>query len=365
MKSKNIKNQRIRLICNFLDKGGGSLNEMMVFVNRALYNMGLDEIGLRMLQYCIEDLRKGDFDHMQNNLPKKQKQGLFKINFSHKKYSWAEGSQKPVFGDLEKDERFSLPFLTGLLKKYESIPAVNKILSQLPEIFNISETEMQSSEVIFHAGPTMHNDDNHNLEANVISCVIELLKHMYEQNVIEFNYHTVKNTKNDLTEKNLKTVMPLAIKYYEHYYYLFAVDYNLNLFTNFRIDQIVNYRVDPYLDKDDNMVNFDRVALSDEHNLQQKLQFSLGVWTFKDKPNLYEFHIEFYGWAANYIKNLKFHETQKKIGEGKDSIIFAFRLNVKNPPENINCNLEDVNTELAFLLGRFRNFCKIIEINKY
>ena len=53
---------RIRHICAFLSKGGGTLQEMLDWVNRRLENNGDREIGQRVLETCISKLRKGDFE---------------------------------------------------------------------------------------------------------------------------------------------------------------------------------------------------------------------------------------------------------------------------------------------------------------
>ena len=162
MKSNDyLKTRRIRLICDFLNNGGGKLYEMEAWVNDRLEDEGLKPIGKRTLQTCIESLRKGDFEHSLNKGTSKNKAGLFKILVINKSYQWATDSKKPEFGDLDENERFTLPFLAGILRRYESIPAVQKILYQLPEIFNITEKEMESSSAIFHSGPDLFDENNH------------------------------------------------------------------------------------------------------------------------------------------------------------------------------------------------------------
>jgi hypothetical protein len=364
MNSNKNKNQRLRLICAFLDKGGGSLKEMKQYVNLSLRREGLDEVGTRTLQSCIEDLRKGNFDHIQSHLPAGEKKNLFKIKFQFKKYHWEEDTEKPIFGDLDADERFSLPFLTGLLKQYESIPAVEKILSQLPEIFNITKAEMESRTAIFHSGPMLHSNSIEKLNEKVIKCVTNILEHIHNQHVIEFNYYTVDKKNNNFSSKNLKMVMPLAIKLYEHYYYLFAQDFTTGWLNNFRIDQIINLKVDKYTDEQGDYLTFNREELNAKHNIEKKLRYSLGVWTYNDDTNLHEIQIVFTGWAASYIKNLKFHETQKTLEERDNETTISFTLNMPSNVNHKNFDIEKSAPELAFLLGRFRSFCKIVKIEK-
>ena len=65
--NKQEKNTRIRLICEFLNKGGGKINEMETSVNQQLTDHGQKEIGRRTLVTCLTCLRKGDFDHSLKN----------------------------------------------------------------------------------------------------------------------------------------------------------------------------------------------------------------------------------------------------------------------------------------------------------
>ena len=122
--NKQEKNTRIRLICEFLNKGGGKINEMETSVNQQLTDHGQKEIGRRTLVTCLTCLRKGDFDHSLKNKLTRSKEDIFKVLVINKSYQWAPDSIKPEFGDLDDEERFTLPFLAGILRRYESIPAV-------------------------------------------------------------------------------------------------------------------------------------------------------------------------------------------------------------------------------------------------
>ena len=159
MKSNEyLKTERIRLICGFLNNGGGKLYEMEAWVNDRLEEEGQGSIGTRTLQTCIENLRKGNFLHSHSEQPIEIRSNMFKVTVVNKHYKWGIDSEIPMFGDFDESERYTLPFLAGILKRYEAIPAVQKIIDKLPKIFNISEAEMKSKSAVFHTGPEFYDE---------------------------------------------------------------------------------------------------------------------------------------------------------------------------------------------------------------
>ena len=54
---------RIRFIDQFLKKGGGSLEQMISFVNHKLDEAGYKPIKDRLINYALKDLRSGNFIH--------------------------------------------------------------------------------------------------------------------------------------------------------------------------------------------------------------------------------------------------------------------------------------------------------------
>lgn len=362
MKSNDyLKTRRIRLICDFLNNGGGKLYEMEAWVNDRLEDEGLKPIGKRTLQTCIESLRKGDFEHSLNKGTSKNKAGLFKILVINKSYQWATDSKKPEFGDLDENERFTLPFLAGILRRYESIPAVQKILYQLPEIFNITEKEMESSSAIFHSGPDLFDENNNQFEEKVIGCVINIIRFIHLSHAIEFNYTPVSYYENSNEKLNLHQVAPLEIRYYENYYYLIASDLKENSLRTFRVDQIHRFKIDVIVDENEDPIQFDKKDLEKQTGVKKLFKESMGVFPYNPTDaNMYEIKIKFTDWAASYIKRLKYHHSQKIVEENKTDkyIIISIQLRLiheKNKGEDILKR----NKALAFLLGRFGNFAKI------
>ena len=362
--NKQEKNTRIRLICEFLNRGGGKINEMESSVNEQLTDQGQKEIGRRTLQTCLECLRKGDFDHSLKNKITKSKEDIFKVQVINRSYQWAPDTIKPEFGDLDDEERFTLPFLAGILRRYESLPAVQKILYQLPQIFGISEKEMESSSAIFHSGPDLYDESNNQFEEKVIGCVINILRFIHFNQAIEFNYTPVNYYENSGEKLNLHQVAPLEIRYYENYYYLIGVLIIDKSLRTFRVDMIHRFKIDQMLDENEEPVHFDKIELEKQTNIKKLFKESMGVFPYNAKDaNLYEIHIKFSDWAASYMKRLKYHHSQKIVEENKTEKYLIISINLRLVHEKHKG--EEVmkrNKALSFLLGRFGENAKIVSI---
>ncbi len=363
----HLNTKRIRLICDFLSNGGGKLDDMETWVNDQLEEQGLKPIGKRTLQSCIKSLRNGDFDHSLKQSTPKAKSNLFKIQVvNNKNYQWAPDSLKPEFGDLDDSERFTLPFLAGILRRYESIPAVQKILYQLPEIFNITEKEMESSSAIFHSGPDLFDENNSQFEEKVISCVITILRFIHYNQAIEFNYTPVSYYENTGEKLNLHQVAPLEIRYYENYYYLIASDLKDKALRTFRVDQIHRFKIDEMLDSNEEPVKFDKKALEKHTSVKKLFKESMGVFPYNPSDaNMYEIHIKFTEWAASYMKRLKYHHSQKIVEENKSEkyLIISIQLRLMHEKSKGEDILKR-NKPLSFLLGRFGESASVIKVKQ-
>lgn len=345
---------RIKLICKFLDKNGGTISEMLAAVNDGLEELNLQPIKLRTLKECLKRLREGNFDHtLKGSLSTRDP--LFKIRVSNKKfYSWDSNSRKPIFGDLEIAERFTVPFLVGILHKYQNIPAVQKVIDKLPELFHLTEDEMESSNAIFHLSPDLYDHKKEDFQEQVIKCVIKILYHIHEGELITFNYSQVN--KSD-SHKNFE-IAPIQIRFYENYYYLIGKDFQSEEILQFRVDHITSLRVDPLLDENDIPLIFDLKEYS--NTIKKRFDYSFGIWVDKNWKN-YKIDIEFSNWAAAYVKHLRFHPSQKIISEDKahSKVVVRYKLQLdKERREGQPPN--ERNFELAFFLGRFREYARII-----
>lgn len=362
---------RIRHICAFLSKGGGTLQEMLDWVNRRLENNGDREIGQRVLETCISKLRKGDFEHSRRDEEVKKGQSMFPVVVIDKKYyRWDPALKEfPIFGSLDEDERFTLPFLVGILERYKSIPSVLKILEELPGIFNVDKKDMESSSAIIHGGAMMYDNNNDRFQEALIQCVIKILSHISMGDWIEFNYSKVHENR-QIT--SLHEVAPLQIRLYENYYYLIATDKKQKKVLQFRVDQIHRLRVDLANQDDEVFQNkFNRKELEHALDLKSRFNNTLGVWIHHANDSLHEIDIEFTDWAASYIRHLKFHPSQQVISEDEQSnkIVIRFKL-LMSPESNSDEETDDKsvykeksrNFELSFLLGRFRGFAKVLSV---
>jgi predicted DNA-binding transcriptional regulator YafY len=415
MKSNDyLKTRRIRLICDFLNNGGGKLYEMEAWVNDRLEDEGLKPIGKRTLQTCIESLRKGDFEHSLSEEPIKKRSKMFKVVVvGNKHYKWGKDSEVPLFGDFDESERFTLPFLAGILKRYEAIPAVQKIIDKLPKIFNISEAEMKSKSAIFHTGPEFYDENNPSFEENIIKSVIKIISFIHQKQVVEFNYTSTSDYEDVKNKLYHKIVAPLQIRYYEHYFYLIGYDFDYSKLSIFRIDQIYRQKIDIKLDENEQSeLFFDYEDLEKKTKIHNRYKDSLGIWFDSEEDKAHEIKVVFRNFAATYMKRLKFQKNQTIVSENKKdgTITMSFKLNLrpKSKIKNIQTDLtkeieegyfnlvdkiveqrlkkdvtddekkqikanlkkrfksqlveeiEERHYELAFLLGRFRQYAEII-----
>jgi len=356
------KTERIRCICDFLDRGGGTLTEMHNAVNKELNEKGLPTIEVRSLRYSLRQLKDGDFEHSLGHLPEGERKNLFKWEYSRGKYRWNSDTLRPEFGDLEEEERSTLPFLMGILKRYETLPAVRRILGQLVEHYRLNDTDLEGASAVFHSAPTLHVQGYGKAsEKNVVEMAIQLLGHIRKEEVIEFNYSSVAFIEADMTTLHFHTVMPLQIRLYDNLYYLSAVPLNEKHLLTFRLDQIHRLRVDIAMDEHDKQIYFDRKKVEKAMGMRNHFKHVLGVWNHASEDQVYAIRVEFFDWAASYAKRLQFHPTQTLIHTNirDNSLVFSFKLKLK-PEEYPNQPAEERSPELSFFLGRFRRYARVV-----
>jgi hypothetical protein len=362
MDQEKINTLRIKILCNFLDQGGGTLQEMHAYLNAKLEEADLDIVQLRTLQSLIEKLRKGQFNHSLQGFTRSKNQNVFNVNYHNKIYTWHVESPRPEFGDLDENERYTLPFLSGILKKYESIPAVRKILDSLPDLFGVSEAEMDSASVVYHGGAELYDSLNPNVACSqkVIELAIKLLGHINRREKIEFLYHPV-SLQDDLlpAARHHSFVSPMQIRFYNEYYYLTAI--NKDRIMNYRIDLIAGPKVDVQTDEEDNIVYFDPIELERKFKLKDHFKHVLGIWNHEEDSRVYTIRIRFREWAASYVKKLKFHPTQElcEVNTATSSIVVSFKLKL-GKEQFPNQPVMERSPELSFFLGRFREYAEVL-----
>jgi hypothetical protein len=110
---------------------------MLEYVNQKNIENKIPTINTRTIQYDLQNLTSGNFEHSKSNLSEEKRKNLFRYEYKQKKYVWSKKSKIPIFGDMEDKERESLMSAFLILKKHESIPAMKKIIELVKEKYNI------------------------------------------------------------------------------------------------------------------------------------------------------------------------------------------------------------------------------------
>ena len=349
----NIKQIRIELICQKI-RQGASIDEIIEYVNKKINSKVSNEVnyGKRTFENDLRSIRKGDFMYSNNIKPLGDYYFFISYKKSENKYYFNEAHEEPEFDEITEDERLTIPFIIGILKQYESLPAVKKIISRIDDLFEI---DSNNKTTFFSPQPKLIEEDK------TIKKAIQLLKHIKNKECVEFNYITVHKLNTNSETKKIKKVTPIQIRIHDNLYYLIGFDLEKKELYNFKIDQIFN-KIDALCDENEEIIYFDpkdKIITS----IDERFKNTLGVWVHNEEVPISKVKIKFRDWAANYVSKIKLHSTQKIINIDFDNneIIIELELklyNLKEPVTTIN----NLDPELAFLLGRFRDYCEIIEI---
>lgn len=364
-----MKQKRIQYICYKL-QSHSSKKEILTYVNNKFQSKKLS-FSERTFEEDLRAIRNGDFNYINNGLKPLNKKGhLFNIKYSKSTdvYFFEENSPIPEFNILSDKEKMTVPFLKGILKPFENIPAVTKILDELNDLFDLSEDEIKSAAAVVVTKPQIHNS------VQVHKKVIEILEHIKNENGIEFMYTTVHNLNDKLPQSFLCQIIPLQIKLHENLFYLIGLNLKKdNKIVNFRIDKILS-RIDALKDKKTGELKKFKANDLKKINLDQYFENVIGVWCYDESAKTETVKIKFRDWAASYVLAQPLHHSQKvvenfykvKLGEREvDEIIIAIdtRLSSRLDYNKNNRSILERSNELAFLLGRFREYAEIIEEN--
>lgn len=370
-----IQLRRIKYLVEFLDNGGGNKQELLQFINSRLKKNNLDEISSRTVELDLKNFKAGNFQHSKFHLSKTKRSKLFSYDVKGNKYLWAPDSERPIFDNLDDAERLTLPFLFGVLRRYQSIPAVEKVLQVIEENYNMSENELNKDDLFVVHNITMNDSV---FEEDLMQVVLRLIGHIQRNEVIEFNYAWVGNLDNSASSYAYYKIAPLQVKLYENYYYLTGINLTpgkdedagvtkkTGKIVNFRIDQIVKLKVEPSLDENEKSIEtFDRPKLIRQTGFKDYFKHVLGVWTPSATDDVHRITIEFKDWAASYVRHLKFHPTQRFVGMDPKKKTYTISLDLQLMPETIKGKkVTERAPELQFLLGRFRECASIIKTER-
>lgn len=349
----NIKQVRIELICRKI-RNGASIKEIREYVNKKIKTYSQSEISFseRTIENDLKSIREGDFIFSNDIKPTGVYYFFIQYKKSENKYYFHEDHEEPEFDEITEDERLTIPFITGILQQYENLPAVKKIISRIDDLFEVVPSKKNT---FFTTKPKLIEEDK------TVKKAIQLLKHIKNKECVEFYYISVHKLNTNSETKKIKKVTPIQIRIHDNLYYLIGFDLEKKELKNFKIDQIFN-KIDALCDENEEIIYFDpkdKIITS----IDERFKNTLGVWVHNEEVPISKVKIKFRDWAANYVSKMNLHSTQKIINVDLDNneIIIELELKLKKiikPGDSIN----NLDPELAFLLGRFRDYCEIIEI---
>ena len=349
----NIKQVRIELICQKI-RNGASIKEIREYVNKKIKTYSQSEISFseRTIENDLKSIREGDFIFSNDIKPIGDNYFFIPYKKSENKYYFHEDHEEPEFDEITEEERLTIPFITGILQQYENLPAVKKIISRIDDLFEVAPSKKNT---FFTTKPKLIEEEK------TVKKAIQLLKHIKNKECVEFYYISVHKLNTNSETKKIKKVTPIQIRIHDNLYYLIGFDLEKKELKNFKIDQIFN-KIDALCDENEEIIYFDpkdKIITS----IDERFKNTLGVWVHNEEVPISKVKIKFRDWAANYVSKMNLHSTQKIINVNLDNNEIIIELELKlskiiKPGDSIN-NLDE---ELAFLLGRFRDYCEIIEI---
>jgi hypothetical protein len=330
-----------RLVVEFISGSSGTLLEMLEYVNRRLtVDLKFEDISKRTLQTTLQELKE-EFPHEKK---------YNKYQFDGKD---TEKAALEKYAIPDEDEKEFIPLLINLMGQYKYLPSVNKAIRILEREFNPNSRFTANDEIQLQVIGFKLND-NVNADDLYRKCSI-LITAIKEKKMIDIMYKRVNSP--DL-EENQKLI-PLKMMHKDGLYYLYAGKFfaksNKYELRNFKVHQIEKYMV-----SDEDYSKIDLTGL--KRAMEFSETFSPGVFIV-DHEN-YEvkyLYFKFRDWAYTYIKELTIHHSQK-IEDGdpqKLVCIVRFKLAViKNSGKDLSQN-----PELAFMMGRFREYAEFIDFD--
>jgi predicted DNA-binding transcriptional regulator YafY len=289
----------------------------------------------------LKALRTGNY-----NINKKTQQSTIKgckIDYDPltDSYCYASETEKPNFNNLEEDEIMALPILLGVLFNYQYISIFDKLYLELTEKYCINrndENDYVHNNIAITAAIKDFNGEE------VVDNVYALHKSIQESKRVKFKYEPVSQ----VYEIKDIDVYPIQILFHEGLFYLWAInDVNTDKIQNFRIDRICD---EIHVETDD---NFNSIYQRKRLNIEKKLKHIVGVVPPEKDIEPITIKIKFYDWAAAYVSSAPIHHSWKSEGLNKKDKSVTGSIRVYK------------SFEVDFLLGRFRDYCEILEPKNY
>ena len=259
-----------------------SVADIRELVNEELYEMGLDSVSIRTIQYDINYIENdGPFlaaiEHYQIDVVS-QKNPDLTVKKECLRYKDPSFSifKKP----LTEDEKYLLSEALSLLGQFDGLPNLDG-LERLKGSLNLKEKRQIVS---FTKNP---------LENSTLFG--ELFTAISQQQVLELHYHTF-----DALD-NVKQVIihPLLLKEYNRRWYLFGSSEDTGRLLNFRLDQIDQF----------DMLSSHRY-IPYPGDLNERFEDIIGVSLYDDRPlQTIIFWVSDY--SKNYVATKPLHESQR------------------------------------------------------
>lgn len=337
MKNKNdILIQK--LIVEFMGGESGGLKKMHKFVSDRFQSLNMNSVSRRTLQTHLSKLN---------------------VKYGHQKiknrYQFVDPDTKAFedFNVLNQSEAQYAPLLLSLIKQFDALPLAKKAVKILEKEFNIKGNYSDSEKILHLIEFKLNNSDEKNLELQKIcSGLIEAIN---EKHFINFSYCRVYES----AVKKYEEVIPLKMILKDGLYYLYGavLDQKTKKYglRNFNIHEIIDFTAINKSYEVSHLIQLNK-------DLEFSLKFSPGVFIVdREKYDIKYLFYKFSDWAATYISNLKIHDSQKiimEIPETKTSYVRFVMAVVKKDTFDINDN-----PEIAFLMGRFREYVELLAVN--
>ena len=234
---------------------------------------------------------------------------------------------------------------------------MKKIILGLEDTFYISKEEKKSAKAIVITKPPLIN------ESNIIALSISILGHINRNECIKFKYVSVHKLNDRLNEYTNQEVVPLEIRLYENLYYLIGYNKKTEKIRNYRLDQFDRLKVHKLIKPTTNETEYFTEEFVRSLELHKYFQNSIGVWCHESFETVETVEIKFMDWAATYVQVAPIHYTQTIIDINTEKKEITLQIKIKLFPfnEKNRRTARERSNELAFLLGRFREFCEVNE----